>query len=52
MKSWSCGAPATTIPNALLPKEKSYAIVQDPTGILCNLNQYWKRSYSIIDKVI
>ena len=22
MKSWSCGAPSTTIPNALLTKEK------------------------------
>ena len=22
IKSWSCGAPATTIPNALRPKEK------------------------------
>ena len=28
------------------------AIVQDPTGILWNLNQFWKRSYSIIDKTI
>ena len=31
---------------------KSFAIVQDPTGILWNLIQFWKRSYSIMDKII
>ena len=31
---------------------RSYAIVQDTRGILWNLNQFWKRSYSIIDKII
>ena len=31
---------------------RSYAIAQDTRGILWNLNQFWKRSYSIIDKII
>ena len=39
MKSWSCGAPATTISNAILPKEKEICDVNSENFHHNNANE-------------
>ena len=41
MKSWSCGAPATTIPNALRPKEKEIIDVNSENFRHNNANEHF-----------